>query len=392
MPCLDEAGTVGTCVAKARGYLERRDVDGEVLVVDNGSTDGSPRVARAHGARVVIEPRRGYGHALRTGIREARGRYVVMGDADDSYDFTDLDPFLEKLRAGFDLVMGNRFAGGIEPGAMPALHRLLGNPVLSFLGRLFFRCPVGDFHCGLRGVRRDRIRELGLTAGGMELASEMVVKATLRGLAITEVPTTLSPDGRRGGTHLRTWRDGWRHLRFLLLFSPRWLFLYPGILALVGGVACMLWLLKGPRGVGGVMLDVNTLVYGAAATVIGLQLVSFAGFTRAFAVAAGLLPEPPQDRRLGIPVRLEVGLGVGATLVVAGLAASAYSLMFWGRTGFGVLDPAVSLRIVVPAATAVILGIQVASASFVTSVLSLAPGPGLRRPPVGGDGVESLAG
>src|ERR1017187_9439324 len=244
MPCLDEAETVATCVDKAVAFLVDHDIDGEVVVADNGSTDGSQQAAEAAGARVVSIPERGYGSALLGGIRAARGKYVIMGDADDSYDFTALMPFLDRLRAGADLVMGNRFQGGIAPGAMPALHRYLGNPVLSFTGRLFFRSKIGDFHCGLRGFRRDSVLALGLQASGMEFASEMVVKATLAGQRVEEVPTTLSPDGRSRPPHLRSWRDGWRHLRFLLLFSPRWLFLIPGAalfaLGLVIGVAVTL--------------------------------------------------------------------------------------------------------------------------------------------------------
>ncbi|HAM24131.1 MAG TPA: dolichol-P-glucose synthetase, partial [Actinobacteria bacterium] len=235
MPCLDEAETIETCIRKAQGYLQRSGVAGEVLIADNGSTDGSQELARALGARVVDVPRRGYGAALIAGIHQAQGRFIIMGDADDSYDFSALDPFVTALRGGADLVMGNRFAGGIAPGAMPALHRYLGNPVLSFIGRLFFRSPIGDFHCGLRGFRREAALELDLRTTGMEFASELVVKATLAQQRVVEVPTTLSPDGRSRPPHLRSWRDGWRHLRFLLLYSPRWLFLYPGLLVMALG-------------------------------------------------------------------------------------------------------------------------------------------------------------
>jgi glycosyltransferase involved in cell wall biosynthesis len=280
MPCLDEAETVAVCVAKARAYLRRSAISGEVLVVDNGSVDGSPRIAEQAGARVILEHHSGYGNALRAGIVAARGRYVIMGDADDSYDFTALDPFVASLRGGADLVMGNRFLGGIAPQAMPALHRYLGNPLLSGIGRLFFRSPVGDFHCGLRGFRREAMAGLGLTAGGMEFASEMVVRATVEGLRIAEVPTTLSPDGRTRRPHLRSFRDGWRHLRFLLLFSPRWLFLYPGAILMIAGLASMLWLLPGPRHIGGIGLDVNTLMYCVAAIVCGFQAVAFAVFAK----------------------------------------------------------------------------------------------------------------
>ncbi len=371
MPCLNEVETVGTCVSKAKGYLDAKGIDGEVLVADNGSEDGSRELAEKLGARVVHAPVRGYGGALMAGLAAARGRYVVMGDADDSYDFTALDPFLDKLREGYDLVMGNRFRGGIMRGAMPPLHRYLGNPVLSWIGRLFFRSPIGDFHCGLRGFRRDSIRGLGLTTTGMEFASEMVVKATLQRLAITEVPTTLAPDGRSLPPHLRSWRDGWRHLRFLLLFSPRWLFLYPGLLLMAVGLASMVWLLPGPRSVGGIGLDVNTLVYTGAAIICGFQAVVFAVFAKVFAISVGLLPEDARIEKLKAVLSLEVGIIVGFLLLLGGLVAGAYAVGFWGRASFGPLDPRVTLRIVAPSATAVVLGLQVIFASFFLSVLRL---------------------
>ncbi|HEY8070211.1 MAG TPA: glycosyltransferase family 2 protein [Burkholderiales bacterium] len=371
MPCLDESETVAICVAKALAYLQRSAVGGEVLIVDNGSTDGSPRIAEQAGARVILEKRGGYGNALRTGIAAARGRYVIMGDADDSYDFTALDAFVAKLRGGADLVMGNRFLGGIAPRAMPALHRYLGNPVLSGIGRLFFRSPVGDFHCGLRGFRREAVAGLGLTTGGMEFASEMVVRATIEGLRIAEVPTTLSPDGRTRPPHLRSFRDGWRHLRFLLLFSPRWLFLYPGAILMAAGLASMLWLLPGPRRVGGIGLDVNTLMYCAAAIVCGFQALAFAVFAKVAAINARLLPEDPRIRRLTSVVTVETGMTAGLLLVAAGLAAGAYAVGIWGRVSFGPLDPAVTLRIVAPSVTALILGVQIIFSSFFLGVLGL---------------------
>ncbi|MDX1394697.1 MAG: glycosyltransferase family 2 protein [Gemmatimonadota bacterium] len=371
MPCLDEAETVAACVKKACRYLEEHGVEGEVLVSDNGSTDGSPELAAAAGARVVTAPRKGYGSALMTGIREARGKFVIMGDADESYDFSRLDGFIRELRAGHDLVMGNRFAGGIAPGAMPASHRYLGNPVLSFIGRLFFRSSIGDFHCGLRGFRRDAILDLGLTTEGMEFASEMVVKSTLRDLRVTEVPTTLSPDGRSTPPHLRRWRDGWRHLRFLLLFSPRWLFLHPGIGLMLAGLVSMALLLAGPRRIGAVSLDVNTLVYSAVAIVGGFQLAALAVFAKVYAIGAGLLPADPKVRRFRSAFTLEWGIIVGATLLVAGLGVGGYAVGFWGSAEFGPLDPRVSLRIVIPSATAMLLGLQVISAAFFLSVLGL---------------------
>ncbi|HUJ71047.1 MAG TPA: glycosyltransferase family 2 protein, partial [Verrucomicrobiae bacterium] len=283
MPCLNEAETLATCIQKAQQWLAANHVEGEVVVADNGSTDGSREIAARLGAHVEPIATRGYGSALQGGIQAAKGRFIIMGDADDSYDFGNLQPFLDKLREGYELVMGNRFLGGIEPGAMPPLHRYLGNPVLTGIGRLFFRSPCRDFHCGLRGFNREAILKLDLRTTGMEFASEMVVKATLNKLKVTEVPTTLSPDGRSRPPHLRSWRDGWRHLRFLLLYSPRWLFLYPGFGVMLVGLLGGLWLLRGPLTVGNVGFDVQTLLYCAAAVIIGFQAVVFAVFTKIFA-------------------------------------------------------------------------------------------------------------
>ena len=379
MPCLNEVETVATCVAKARGFLDRAGVDGEVLVVDNGSTDASREQAAAAGARVIREEGRGYGRALRTGIEQARGRFVIMGDCDDSYDFSRLDGFLDELRGGSDLVMGNRFRGGIEPGAMPPLHRYLGNPVLSFIGRLFFRTGVGDFHCGLRGFRTDAVRALGLRTDGMEFASEMVVKARLNGLTITEVPTTLSRDGREHGRpHLRTWRDGWRHLRFLLLFSPRWLFLLPGLALVLAGAGGVAWLAGGSQRFGGVGIDVNTLVYAAAAIIGGVQLVTLYGFAYLSSVRLGLRPRRSGMRWIESERLLENGLVAAVALGILGFGLAVYSVLYWRATGFGALDPRVSLRIVIPAASALVLALQIGSAVFFLSVLNL-PHAGLRR-------------
>jgi hypothetical protein len=371
MPCLDEAETVGRCVAKARAFLARRGVAGEVVVADNGSSDGSRELAAAAGARVVDIRERGYGAALAGGIAAARGCFVVMGDADDSYDFSLLDPFLEELRAGADLVMGDRFAGGIEPGAMPVLHRWVGNPLLSLLGRLLFKSRCRDFHCGLRAFRRDAILALDLRTTGMEYASEMVVKAALHSLAVTEVPTTLARDGRSTPPKLRTWRDGWRHLRFLLLYSPRWLFLYPGIALMAAGAALAVWVLPGPRRVAGIELDVHTLLYAATAVVVGFQAVTFALFTKVFASSEGLLPADRRVERLAALPTLEVGLAAGAALLVAGVAASLRAVTEWGEGDFGHLDPASMLRLVIPAVTAVTLGAELVLASLFLSVLHL---------------------
>jgi hypothetical protein len=294
-----------------------------------------------------------------------------MGDADDSYDFSNLTPFVEKLREGYDLVMGNRFKGGIRPGAMPPLHRYLGNPVLTGLGRLFFRSPCSDFHCGLRGFRRDAALRMDLRTTGMEFASEMVVKATLLGMRIAEVPTTLAPDGRSRPPHLRSFRDGWRHLRFLLLYSPRWLFLYPGALLMLAGAALGVWILPGSRSVGGVSFDVNTLMYASAAVAVGFQSILFAVFTKVFATTAGLLPEDPRINRLFQVITLEVGLAVGSVLLALGIGGSIYALSDWSARSFGPLDPTQTLRVIVPATLSLTLGSQIVLSSFFLSVLGM---------------------
>ena len=371
MPCLDEAETLARCIDKAVAYLARSGVIGEVVIADNGSTDGSQAIARAHGARVVEIAARGYGAALIGGIREAGGRYVIVGDSDDSYDFSQLDAFVAQLRAGFALVMGNRFLGGIMPGAMPRLHRWLGNPVLSFIGRLFFRSPCGDFHCGLRGFERAAILSLDLQAPGMEFASEMVVKATLRGLRMTEVATVLHPDGRSRPPHLRSWRDGWRHLRFLLLFSPSWLFLYPGLVLMLAGGLGMVWLLPGARVVGGVAFDIHSLLYAATALLVGAQSVFFWLFAKQYSMREGMLPDDPGFRRLLGRLSLERGLIVGFGLVVFGVVLGVAALGGWGAGGFGRLVPGEAMRLVIPSATLVLLGFQCAYGSFFVSVLDI---------------------
>lgn len=371
MPCLNEAETLATCILKAQQSLTDLNVSGEVIIADNGSSDGSPEIAAQLGARVVRVAEKGYGSALLGGIKAARGKYIIMGDADDSYDFTNLGPFLEQLRAGYDLVMGNRFKGGIEPSAMPPLHRYLGNPVLTGIGRLFFRSPCGDFHCGLRGFSKAAIQKLDLRTTGMEFASETVVKASLHKLRITEVPTKLSVDGRSRPPHLRSWRDGWRHLRFLLMYSPRWLFLYPGLFLMLVGAALSGWLLLGPRVVEGVTLDVHTFLYAALAIVIGYQTVTFAVFTKIFAITEGLLPEDPRLNALFRYITLETGLIAGGLLLVAGLALSIYAFSSWSATSFGPLDPSVTLRLVIPAATLIMIGLQTILSSFFLSILGL---------------------
>lgn len=371
MPCLNEAQTLETCIQKAQGFLEAHQIRGEVIIADNGSTDGSDQIAQRTGARLVRVAAKGYGSALMGGIAAARGRFIIMGDADDSYDFTSLAPFVERLRAGDDLVMGNRFQGGIAQGAMPALHRYLGNPVLTMIGRLFFWRPCGDFHCGLRGFSRKAVDKLDLRTTGMEFASEMVVKAAVRGMRISEVPTTLCPDGRNRRPHLRTWRDGWRHLRFLLLFSPRWLFFYPGLLLMLLGLVVGGYLLPGPRRVGPVVLDVNTLLYAALAVLIGFQSCAFATFAKLFAISESLLPEDARLTKLFKYVTLEVGLVGGAVLMVLGIAGSLGALGMWSGRGFGNLDPTRTMRLIIPAVVALSLGYQVVLSSFFLSVLRM---------------------
>ena len=380
MPCLNEAETVAACVRKAVKCIADNGISGEVVVADNGSTDGSQQLAEDAGARVVPVADKGYGNALMGGILAARGEYIIMGDADDSYDFTNLMPFIEELRKGNDLVMGNRFKGGIEPGAMPPLHRYLGNPVLSFVGRLFFRSKIGDFHCGLRGFRKDSAIKLGLQATGMEFASEMVVKATLARQRITEVPTTLKKDGRSRPPHLRSWRDGWRHLRFLLLFSPRWLFFLPGLV--IGGAGLVIGAIvtPGPVTIGAVTFDVDTLVVAGAMVVIGFQAVLFWLFTQVYAGAEGFLPEEPKVQRLLAKLSLERGLIIGAAIGVAGLVGLIFSLTYWHANKFGQLNYEHALRLVIPSATALVLSCQLILGTFFLSILGIKQ---TRHTPVG---------
>lgn len=368
LPCLNEAETLAVCIRKARASFAGLGVVGEVIVADNGSTDGSQDIARAEGARVVDVPRRGYGAALIGGIAAADGEYVLMADADDSYGLDDLGGFLRELRDGADLVMGNRFRGGIEPGAMPFLHRYVGNPALSMLGRLFFHIPVGDFHCGIRAFRRDRMLELGLVTSGMEFASEMVVRASLQRLEIREVPTVLRPDGRSRPPHLRTWRDGWRHLRFLLAFSPRWLLLYPSLVFQGLGLAGVLWLLLGPRSVGRVVFDVHSLLAFATMFVLGVQGLGLAVIARSYAAHLGLLRTSKRLLRLLVRVSLERGLVLGGLLLLAGAACFVVALTSWGATGFGPLDVAESMRLPILGSVLAVTGFSIITVSFTLSL------------------------
>jgi glycosyltransferase involved in cell wall biosynthesis len=370
MPCLNEARTVAACVAKARGFFERSGIAGEVVVADNGSTDGSQALAIAAGARVVAIEQRGYGAALMGGIAAARGRWVVMGDADDSYDFASLDAFVDRLAGGAQLVMGNRFTGGIDPNAMPPLHRYLGNPVLSFIGRLLFRTPIGDFHCGLRAFDREAVIGLGLRCTGMEFASEMVMRATLAKLRIAEVPTRLAKDGRDRPPHLRSWRDGWRHLRLLLMFSPRWLLLYPGLALMVIGLVPSIGLLFGPLEFGGFGLDIHTLLYCATASILGLQLCVLAVLTKAAGVSVGELPSGEAYERFTRMFTLERGIAIGVVLIAFGVGSGVLSVLDWTQTGLSALDPSRTMRSVIPACALVLAGSECVFASFVLSFLA----------------------
>jgi glycosyltransferase involved in cell wall biosynthesis len=373
MPCLDEALTLRACIAKARRYLAASGVVGEVLIADNGSRDGSQAIACAAGARLIDVPSKGYGAALRAGIEAARGRFVIMGDSDDSYDFSELGGFVAALRGGAQLVMGNRFEGGIKPGAMPKLHRYLGNPVLSFVGRLFFRSPVRDFHCGLRGFDRDAMQALDLQSPGMEFASEMIVKATLAGLRIEEVPTTLSPDGRDRPPHLRSWRDGWRHLRFLLIHAPAWLFMYPGLALLGTGLAGALALAGGPISLGSIGLDIHSYLYFAVAVCLGVQMFLFAGASSSHAYQIGILPRMPRGLAWVRRTSLEQFLVVGLVLFLGGLALAVGSIVMWSERSFGAIDPQRLMRIAIPAAMLLLAGGQVITVGFLFEFIRLMP-------------------
>jgi len=368
MPCLNEAETLAVCIAKARRFLIDHQITGEVIVADNGSTDGSQAIAAAAGARVAHIPERGYGAALIGGIGAANGRFVAMGDADDSYDFGGLMPFVAALRGGADLVMGNRFQGGIAPGAMPLLHRYLGNPVLSFLGRRFFGVGIGDFHCGLRAFRREAIVGLELKSPGMEFASEMVVKAAIAGLDIREVPTTLAPDGRSRPPHLRTWRDGWRHLRFLLIFAPKFLLLYPGLLLLAVGLAGVLGLIGGDRMIGPVELGVHTMIFAAMAAIMGAQLTGLSVLARRYGVVAGLWPDSGEMRWLRLWFTVERACLFGGAMLILGLGGAITATLFWAQTGFGELNPAGLMRLTIPSVLLSSVGLQTVVTGFLMSL------------------------
>jgi len=371
MPCLNEAETLAVCIRKARSYLAESGVSGEILIADNGSTDGSQQIAETEGARVVNVTARGYGAALIGGIEAARGTYTIMGDADDSYDFTRLGPFLDRLRAGSDLVMGNRLKGGIEPGAMPASHRYLGNPVLSWLGRLFFHIPIGDFHSGLRGFNTERIRALGLSTLGMEFASEMVVRSALAKYEITEVPTTLAKDGRSRPPHLRTWHDGWRHLRFLLIYSPRWLFLYPGLVLLGLGLTGIVVLFPGQLRVGNSTLGIHTFVAACMLVLIGIQAVTFGAIARRYTTLRGLLPPSTRYSPILRALTPERMLVMGLIIFLVALLGLVWSLWQWIAVDFGPLTDDRILRVLTLGFTGIAAAVQLWLAAFLASLMEI---------------------
>jgi glycosyltransferase involved in cell wall biosynthesis len=374
MPCLNEAETLQRCINKAQQSIRQHNLKAEIIVADNGSTDGSREIAQASGARVVPVRAKGYGAALAGGIEAARGRYIIMGDADDSYDFSNIFPFLERLREGHDLVMGCRLpvgGGTVEPGAMPWKHRWIGNPVLTGIGRLFFRSPISDFHCGLRAFRKEAYQKLEMRTTGMEFASEMVIKATLRKMRVTQIPITLYKDGRSRPPHLRSWRDGWRHLRFMLMYSPRWLFLFPGMIGFLVAAFFFVLLLRGPLRLGIAFFDTNTLLVSSMAIILSFQLISFAMFTKIFAISEGLLPEDPRLNRFFSVITLEVGILTGLIFAVSGLGLLIGAFLYWAKLGFGELSYPDSLRLVIPAVTSLTLGVQIIFSSFFMSILGL---------------------
>lgn len=371
LPCLDEAETLETCITKVQDQFAVLDISGEVIVADNGSTDGSQEIAKRLGARLVKVPAKGYGAAIMGGVRASNAKYIIQADADDSYALDDLGPFVDALRGGSELVMGNRFKGGIEPGAMPALHKYVGNPVLSWMGRTFFSAPVGDFHCGMRGFSRQAILDLDLRAPGMEFASEMVVKAALRKLKISEVPTKLYPDGRSRPPHLRTWRDGWRHLRFLLAYSPRWLFLYPGLALATIGMLGMLWLVGGSRAVGGLNFDQLTMLFFSVAAVVGCQAVWFSAIAKVYAINQGLHPPDARTEKWLERLSLERTLLVGFALTLTGVILMIFEIINWASVNFGELDVFSVIRVGILAATLLSIGMQTIFSSFLLSLVAV---------------------
>lgn len=375
MPCLNEAETLEQCILEAQQAIACQGVLGEVIVADNGSTDGSQEIAVRCGARVVAISQRGYGCDLRGGIEQASGKFVIIADSDASYDFGAMPEFLTKLQEGYDLVMGNRFIGRIDAGAMPWKHRYIGNPVLSGLGRILFGCPVRDLHCGIRAFRRDRILELRLLSEGMEFASEMIVKATLRGLKMAEIPVVLRKDGRSHPPHLRSWRDGWRHLRFMLWYAPRWLYRLPAaIFVSFGGILLLSITLHGPIQIGIITFSVNTALISAMLVLVGNQIMLMGMVADRLGSMLKLWNEEPSITKVFHHWILEWGAALGLALILAGVAGILYATTYWLRTGMGALQPGVTLSQVIPACTLTMVGIQSIFASFLLGWLEVADG------------------
>ena len=375
MPCLNEADTLETCIKKARKSIEQHQLSAEIIVADNGSSDGSQLIAESNGAYVVNVEDRGYGAALNAGIAAAKGRYIIMGDADDSYDFSEMTPFVEKLREGCDFVIGCRFpigGGKIMPGAMPLKHRFLGNPLLSRMGQVFFRSSITDFHCGLRGFTKEAFQRMDLHTTGMEFASEMAAKATLLKMRIAEIPITLHKDGRSREPHLRSWRDGWRHLRFMLMYCPRWLFFYPGaLLFILGAISFLMILIKGPITLGGIGFESNSLLVSGMALLIGFQLMSFYVFTKVFAISEGFLPLDKKIKQFTKIFSLESGIFAGTAFFILGLGILIDAFLIWRQLDFGYLSQFVKMKYIIPAITLMLLGVQVVLSSFFLSILGL---------------------
>lgn len=370
MPCLNEEDTLAVCIKKAKSYLIKNKVEGEVIIADNGSSDASVEIAINAGAHVVNVTAKGYGAALQGGIEAAKGKYIIMGDADDSYDFLNLNAFIEKLDEGNDLVMGNRFRGGIKKGAMPFLHRYLGNPVLSFIGRLFFRSPIRDFHCGLRGFTKEAYKKMALKSTGMEFASEMVVKATMLDMKIAEVPTILYPDGRSKPPHLNTWHDGWRHLRFLFLYAPNWLILFPGLLFFIIGITLGIALMFKPIVISNISLDIHTLLYMMAFAIVGSQLLILYVIVKNFSAHNNIIPvNELKNRHWLYSIKLENGIIAGALFFLSGFTLSLFNYLNWSDLNFGELNPLITMRKVIPSVFLLSIGIQLIIGSFVNTLL-----------------------
>jgi len=369
IPCLNEANSLGFCIEKAMAAFRSSDLRGEVIVADNGSTDGSIEIAEFNGARVLRVPERGYGAALKAGIVASRGEFVIMGDADDSYDFSEVPNFVQELRRGYDLVMGNRFRGGIKPGAMPPLHQYFGNPGLSWLVNFLFGAGVGDSYCGMRGFRRTLYDKLDLRSSGMEFALEFVIKTSQLGARISEVPIILWPDKRGRPPHLRSFRDGWRSLRFMLMYAPNWLYLVPGGLLLLCGLGLVTWLLPGPRQITAhVTLDLHTMVFGVIFTLLGAQILSIGAFAKVFSYAARFDRGTISLRRILKRITLETGLLVGSVVFLLGFGGCAWITWRWIASGFG---PLYALRQILFWSMWLFLGVQIIFSSFFLSMLGV---------------------